>query len=90
MNECKEFCDQLSDYLDGEIGTYECRLIEEHLEMCPPCAMIYRSLATTLKLCGQGVSEEVPPEVQERLKNFLKEHCAKLQSQEHREETQNG
>jgi predicted anti-sigma-YlaC factor YlaD len=82
MTQCKEFCEQLSDYLDGEIGKYECLLIEEHLKECPPCAAIYESLSKTLKLCSQGVTDEVPPDVQARLKSFLREHCKDLQCNE--------
>jgi predicted anti-sigma-YlaC factor YlaD len=75
MTRCKEFCDRLSDYLDGEIGKNECILIEEHLEVCPPCAGVFEALKTTLQLCREGVSEEVPSEVQTRLKAFLRQHC---------------
>lgn len=82
MTQCKEFCEQLSDYLDGEIGKYECILIEEHLKECPPCAALYESLAKTLKLCSQGVSDDVPLDVQTRLKSFLREHCKDLQCNE--------
>ena len=82
MTRCKEFCDQLSDYLDGDIGKYECLLIEEHLKECPPCAAIYESLAKTLKLCRQGVTDEVPQDVQSRLKSFLREHCKDLHCNE--------
>jgi anti-sigma factor RsiW len=81
MKTCEEFCRHLCDYLDGEIGPDECRLIEEHLDRCPPCAMTYESLKTTLELCGKGVSDQVPEEVQQRLKSFLREHCCKRQSQ---------
>jgi predicted anti-sigma-YlaC factor YlaD len=76
MKTCKEFCNMLSDYLDGEIGPHECQLIEEHLESCPPCAMLYFSLKTTLDICNQGVSDEIPVDVQERLRAFLREHCS--------------
>ncbi len=72
---CKDFCDHLSEYLDGEIGENECRLIEAHLAECPPCALIYQSLCTTVAVCGKAVSDEVPRDVKQRLKKFLREHC---------------
>ena len=75
MKTCKEFCEQLSDYLDGEIGERECRLIEDHLEVCQPCALLFESLKLTVKICEQGISDEVPPEVRSRLKDFLRKHC---------------
>jgi len=75
MQSCKEFCNHLSDYLDGEIGENECRLIEEHLDKCPPCAIYFESLKTTVQLCCRGVSAEMPQEVRDRLKEFLRTHC---------------
>ncbi len=77
MKTCKDFCNHLSDYLDGEIGENECRLIEEHLHNCPPCELIFRSLRKTVDICGQGVSAQIPEDVRSRLKNFLREHCGK-------------
>ncbi len=77
MNVCQHFCDQLSDYLDGETRDDECRLIEEHLKECPPCEEIFRSLQKTVVICGKGVSDEIPDSVRQRLRAFLREHCGK-------------
>ncbi len=75
MKTCKEFCSCLSDYLDGEMSADQCRLIEDHLDMCPPCQLIYQSLATTVEICGKAMPAEIPDEVREKLRRFLKEHC---------------
>jgi len=75
MKTCKEFCDNLSNYLDGDMAQDECRLIEEHLEKCPPCALMYECLRTTVSICEKGVSEEMPEDVKTRLKMFLRNHC---------------
>lgn len=77
MNVCQHFCDQLSDYLDGVAREDECRLIEEHLEECPPCQEVFRSLKKTVDICGKGVSDEIPEPVRQRLREFLREHCGK-------------
>jgi len=74
---CQQFCQMLSDYLDGSVELTDCRLIEEHLDACPPCAMFYESLKTTVFVCGKGLSEDMPPEVRSRLRQFLREHCRK-------------
>jgi len=76
MKTCKEFCDCLSDYLDGEMGEDQCRIIEDHLDRCPPCQLIYQSLATTVEICGKAIQPEIPDEVREKLRRFLREHCA--------------
>ncbi|MEW6348401.1 MAG: anti-sigma factor [Thermodesulfobacteriota bacterium] len=80
MNTCKYFCDQLSDYLDGEMSQNECTLIEEHLSVCPPCALFFKALQMSVRACSQGVDCRIPDEVRTRLKKFLKEHCAEHQS----------
>jgi len=72
---CKDFCERLSEYLDGEVGEHECRLIEAHLEECPPCALVYKSLCTSVEVCNKGVSCEIPDDVRQRLLQFLREHC---------------
>lgn len=75
MKTCKEFCDHLSDYLDGEVGANDCRLIEEHLKRCPPCAHVYQSLKLTVDICCRGLSDDIPDTVRTRLKAFLRENC---------------
>jgi predicted anti-sigma-YlaC factor YlaD len=75
MDECKRFCEQLSDYLDREIAEDECVLIEEHLEACPPCSMTYESLKTTVEICGKAIPDDLPDNVRAELKDFLRKHC---------------
>ena len=77
MNDCKEFCDKFSDYLDGEICESECCLIEEHLKDCPPFDQLFHEFQTTVQMCKHGVSDELPETVRERLRAFLREHCKK-------------
>jgi hypothetical protein len=74
---CEYFCRMFSDYLDGEIARAECELLEEHIKICPPCALRYESLKIAVNLCCKGLNAEAPPEVRERLKSFLREHCCK-------------
>ena len=80
MKECKDFCDRLSDYLDGQVDENICILIGEHLEVCPPCALMYESLKTTVEICNRGISDDLPEEVGRRLKIFLRIHCNKEQT----------
>ncbi len=75
MNNCSDFCKKLSDYLDRELSENECRLIEEHLEQCPPCAIIFQGLERTVSLCGKAVSDEIPEDVKKRLLSFLRNRC---------------
>jgi hypothetical protein len=78
---CKEFCALLSDYIDGEVPEDFCRLLEEHLEICPPCSLQYESLKTAVELCCRGMGDECPEEVRLRLKNFLRERCQPIRNE---------
>jgi len=75
MKKCREFCDQFSEYLDGELSEADCRLIEEHLAECSPCALEYKSLRTAVEVCSQGISDDMPEDLRSRLKAFLKQRC---------------
>ena len=79
MKQCKEFCERLSDYLDGHIEENICTLIEEHLEACPPCALMYESLRTAVEICRKGIPYDLPEDVARNLKTYLKTHCKKDQ-----------
>ncbi|MGO8821912.1 MAG: anti-sigma factor family protein, partial [Desulfomonilaceae bacterium] len=52
MKKCKDFCDKLSDYLDKELGENECVLIEEHLDSCAPCSLIFEGLKIAVLVCS--------------------------------------
>lgn len=75
MNECKFFCEQLSDYIDGQIDEDECRYLEEHLKNCPPCSSMLASLKITVQLCERALPAEIPDDVRVALKEFLRSHC---------------
>lgn len=75
MTTCEFFCQQLSDYIDGELREFECELMENHLEVCPPCNLLFQTLKTTVEICHLGISDEIPEDVRIRLRQFLRQHC---------------
>ena len=77
MKKCKDFSERLSDYIDGQIEENICTLIEEHLEVCPPCALMHESLKTVVEICKKGISYDLPEEVARELRTFLRTHCRK-------------
>jgi hypothetical protein len=79
---CKDFCALLSDYIDGEVPEDFCRLLEEHLEVCPPCSLQYESLKTAVDLCCRGIVDKCPEDVGVRLKKFLREHCLQYRNEQ--------
>ncbi len=77
MKTCKEFCDMFSDYIDGDVCESECDSIEEHLQDCPPCDLLFESFRRSINVCNQGISDEIPEAVRDRLRMFLRENCKK-------------
>ncbi|MBI3272442.1 MAG: zf-HC2 domain-containing protein [Planctomycetes bacterium] len=45
---CEELADRLADYLGGELGGDDRRLVEAHLESCPACRGEVESLGRTV------------------------------------------
>ena len=50
---CKEIFALLSDYLDLDLSSGDCRHIEEHLAGCPACVEFVESLRKTIALCHE-------------------------------------
>jgi anti-sigma factor RsiW len=62
---------RLSDYLDDELSTDERRRVESHVDLCPECRRVLRTLRRTLEgLMSLKVTppHEVAPGVIERLR----------------------
>ena len=73
---CPDILPILSQYLEGDIGRDQCAAMERHVAQCGRCKARCDSLRSTLALCrrsAQGGS--VPPEVQEALRQSLRERA---------------
>lgn len=70
---CDDAIARLYPYLDGEINSFRKWAIRRHLKNCPPCESAF-SFEQRLKIViRERTSEEVPPEVLQRLKTFLRD-----------------
>ena len=67
MLSCKQFLQELNDYLDPSIDPETKRHLEDHVSQCPNCFVVVDTTTKTLKVY-KGVS---PQEVPEDLKNRL-------------------
>ncbi len=47
---CKEVCEFLSDFVDGQMSAVRRLAFEAHLKACPPCAEYMHQFALTIKL----------------------------------------
>ena len=71
----KECIHLLLDYADGSMAPAVRRKLDEHLSACPPCQHYLRSYTSCTELVQQLRDQEaqVPAELQDRLKSFLRE-----------------
>jgi anti-sigma factor (TIGR02949 family) len=75
MFTCKESIDLLLDYLDGTMSDEQARHLEEHLTACPPCIDFLRTYRATPGLCRRALQKQMPEELSQRLKEFLRQKC---------------
>ncbi len=72
---CEECIHLLLDYADGTMAPKVRRKLDEHLSACPPCQHYLRSYTSCTEMARQLRDQEaqVPAELQDRLKSFLRE-----------------
>ncbi len=65
--QCREFFEQLSDYIDGELAASLCTELEQHLANCPNCRIVVNTTHKTVSLYRRYSQAELPPGASERL-----------------------
>jgi RNA polymerase sigma-70 factor (ECF subfamily) len=70
--DCKEYFEKISEYLDGELDGTLCEKIEHHLQDCPECRECIDSLKKTIRLCRDLPRKKIPRDAQIRLRDALK------------------
>ena len=70
---CRETIDLLLDFLEGRLLDGERADLEAHLAGCPPCVEFVNSYQATPGILRNALSTEMPSEVADRLKSFLKD-----------------
>ena len=65
---CQEILANLNDYIDGDLDSELCSLLESHLETCSNCKIVLNTLERTIELYRQdGESIILPEDVRSRL-----------------------
>lgn len=73
---CKEFLQELSEYLDSTVDA-ELRLkLERHISECPNCFVILDTTQKTIKVYKGMQPQEIPDEVQVRLMKAVERKVA--------------
>lgn len=77
---CKEVLQQLDEYIDGELSTFQGRSLQTHLKNCDHCSQIYNQ---AIQLLDTLNNLSVPPArkgFEERMLTFLKQDETEKQS----------
>ena len=76
MSGCKKHIQNIADYIDGEIDQALCEQLEKHLKECNNCRIMVDTMRQTVVLCREGKREALPPEIESRLLQALKQKWA--------------
>lgn len=68
---CPDVVALWSKKLEGDLSQADCSAMEEHLTTCPACGAACDALKRALSACQRARTEEVPPEIQARVKAAL-------------------
>lgn len=66
--DCSTVLGGISAYLDGELDSTECDVIEEHCRNCASCASVVKGLRDTIGLCRGVAAAPIPESVLQRAK----------------------
>ena len=76
MLTCKEFLQELSDYLDSTVDAELRRKLETHINECPNCFVILDTTQRTIKVYKGIQPQEIPQEVHTRLMKAVERKMA--------------
>ncbi len=68
---CREAIGALDDYLESSLTPGVLEKLEAHLRVCAPCRAYLATYERTKQLAAKVNRVEMPPEVKQRLRDFL-------------------
>ena len=76
MRTCKEFLEELSDYLDETVSAEEKEMLRQHIESCPNCWVLADTTKRTIAIYKKSGPVDLPEDVRERLMKALERKIA--------------
>jgi anti-sigma factor (TIGR02949 family) len=73
---CKQFLDELSDYLDETLGREARQKLEEHINACPNCWVIADTTRKTIEVYKCSEPVPLPIDLRSRLMKALERKIA--------------
>ncbi len=72
---CEEVVSVLEDYFEGSLDPQLAAIVERHFRDCPDCTAFSRTYGEVIKLTGELPCNEIPEEVQLRVRQAIREHA---------------
>lgn len=76
MLTCKEFLQELSDYLDENVEAEVRSKLEQHMSLCPNCWVVLDTTKKTIQIYKGMDPYPIPTEVESRLMTALEKKMA--------------
>lgn len=76
MLTCKEFLEELNDYLDETVDQELRRRLETHVSECPNCFVIFDTTKKTIQVYKGVEPQPIPDDVHSRLMKALEKKLA--------------
>jgi anti-sigma factor RsiW len=73
---CKEFLQELNDYLDETVGPEVRKKLEQHVAECPNCWVIFDTTKKTIRVYKGTEPQPIPQGVHDRLMLAIQRRCA--------------
>ena len=70
---CSQAVEQLWDYLDRALSPEELKRVDQHMAFCRKCCGEMEFAKELQEVLASTGSDEIPPQVRDRLERFLKE-----------------
>jgi len=76
---CKDFLNELTDYLDGRISESLRMELDEHLHWCHECHVVMNTTKKTIEIYRDNELYELPNDLRNRLHQAIMTKCKKSQ-----------
>jgi len=74
---CKQFLEELTDYLDGKISENLKAELDEHLHWCHECHVVMNTTKKTIEIYRDNQVYELPEDLRSRLHQAIMTKCRK-------------
>ena len=71
MLTCKDFLNELNEFLDDSVDPEIRHKLQEHVNECPNCWVVLDTTKRTIQVYRGQEPQPIPPEIHERLINAL-------------------